>query len=90
MLNQPAHLRLAFDGVKRLRAALDDVTHAVELRRRAAKPERMQRFELAGFRLRVERFRNDRERAARAGEAAVLREAAELDRTFASTRYFIY
>ena len=89
MFDERAHLRFALRRIERLGAALDDVAHAVELRRHAPRPERMQRLELAGLRLRVERFRHDGERAARAGEAAVLREAAELDGALARAGNFV-
>ena len=84
-----AHLRLAFRRVKRLRAALDDVTHAVEFRRRAPQPERMQRLEFAGFGLRVERLGHDGERATDAGESAVLRATAEFDGAVARAGNFV-
>jgi len=56
MPDERLHLRVAFRRIKRLRAALRNITHAVELRRHAPQPERMQRLEFAGLRLRVERL----------------------------------
>src|SRR6266542_3302974 len=45
MLDERADLRLAFGRVERFRPTLDDVAYAVELRRHAPMPERVQRLE---------------------------------------------
>ena len=64
-----------------MRRALDDVGHAVELRRLAAVPQTAQRDVFAAD-LDFEAFRNDRVGAARSREARGFGEAAELDRAF--------
>ena len=89
MIDERAHLLLAFGRIERLGAALHGIAHAVELRAHAAIPERMQRGHRSVGRRGHERLRHDGERAADAGEPAVLREAAELDGTFARAGNFV-
>src|ERR1039457_1232464 len=52
MFDQCLDLRFAVRRVERFGGALEDIARAVKFRRHAPRPERMQRFELAGFRLR--------------------------------------
>ena len=72
-------------GIDRGGGLLHGVGHAVELRRVAAIPERMEGRRLAGGVIGHERLRDDDEGAARAGEAGRLRKAAKLDRHVAGT-----
>ena len=89
MLDEGGDLLFSVGGVERLGGALDDVGDAVELRAHAAVPERMERFFFAVERFSEECFWHDGECAADAGEAAVFREAAELDRALVGAGDFV-
>src|SRR5439155_14392873 len=79
-VDRRANLASARVGVDGRGRPLDDVGHAVELRRLAPEPKRVETHPLAGGVPAHEVLRNDSEGAARPGEARRLRETAELDR----------
>ena len=54
MFDQLADLRFAFGRVQGFSPALHDVGNTVEFGRHPAQPQRMQRFDFTGGRLRVE------------------------------------
>ena len=73
-------LREAGGRVRRRRTLLHDVRRAIELRGVASRPQRIERDSLALGIETGDAFRHDHERAAQAGEARALREAAQLQR----------
>src|SRR3989475_5145486 len=82
-IDRRANLASARVGVDRRGRPLNDVGYAVELRRLAPEPKRVETHPLAGGVPTHEVLGNDGEGAARPGEARRLRETAELDRDVA-------